>query len=93
MPGKAADLPPDNASEEVETPEVIPYKRDSVGGHFQLGARGSFAVPFGHVAEEVSHRQRAGDGWGALLDIGFGVNRNIMLGGYGEALWLSDSGA
>ena len=90
---QAAEPPPTVEDDSEKAPPAIPYERDSVGGHFILGASGNFAVPFGHVADGVSHRQRAGDGWGGLVDVGFGVNRNVAVGAYGEALWLGDSSA
>ncbi len=89
----AAEPSPTDDDGSTEATQPIAYERDSVGGHFQLGATGNLVVPFGHVAKGVSHRQRAGDGWGGLVDVGFGVNRNVALGAYGEALWLGDSDA
>lgn len=90
---KAAEPPPADDSGPEKTPPPVPYQPDGVGGHFLLGVTGNFAVPFGHLAEEVSYRDRAGDGWGGLVDVGFGLDRYVVLGAYGEALWLGDSTA
>lgn len=81
------------ATAEEEPVELVPYPTDYVGGHFQIGATGLLTSPFGNVSKDVSHLARSGPGGGAGLDLGFGVDRFVFLGAYGEMQWLGSSDA
>lgn len=86
----AQALAADPAAED-EPPELIPYARDTVGGHLRLGVSGAFVAPFGHLAQGVTTDSRAGTGWGGVVDLAYGVDRQVMLGVYGEGQWLGDT--
>lgn len=89
----ADDLPPESTARETdsEAPQLVPFRQDYVGGHFQVGGTGVLLAPFGNVAEDVGHLSRGGPGGGAQIDLGFGVDRFVFLGAYGEVQWLGAS--
>lgn len=86
----AQALATDSAADD-EPPKLIPYATDSVGGHLTLGVSGAFVAPFGHVAKDVTSDSRMGNGWGGVIDLGYGVDRQVVLGVYGEGAWMGDS--
>lgn len=58
--------------------EAIPNARDTLGGHFVIGASAGVKWPFG------SHSSALGTGYGLNLDLGFGLGRSVVLGAWGE---------
>ena len=58
--------------------EPIPNARDTLGGHFVLGASAGAKWAFG------SHSGALGTGLGLNLDLGYGISRNVVLGAWGE---------
>ena len=72
----ALDIVP--AEPEQPLLEPIPSARDTLGGHFVLGAGAGVKWPFG------SHSGALGAGLGLNLDLGYGVSRNVVLGAWGE---------
>ena len=58
--------------------EAIPSARDTLGGHFVLGASAGAKWAFG------SHSNALGAGLGLNLDLGYGLGRNLLLGAWGE---------
>jgi hypothetical protein len=80
-----------DGEDENAAPELVPFRQDYVGGHFQIGATGVLLTPFGNVAKDVGHLSRGGPGGGAQVDLGFGVDRHVFLGAYGEMQWLGKS--
>ena len=58
--------------------EPIPSARDTLGGHFVLGAGAGAKWAFG------SHSGVLDTGLGLNLDLGYGVGRNLVLGLWGE---------
>lgn len=89
QPESAGDTAPEN--EDEPSPDLVPFRRDAVGGHFQAGLTGLLAFPFGSSAKDVGTRTRAGWGGGAALDLAYGVDRFVALGAYAEMNWLGDS--
>lgn len=86
-----SDLSPPPAEEDAPPPELVPFRQDAVGGHFQAGVTGLFAFPFGSSAKDVGTRTRAGWGGGGALDLSYGVDRFVALGAYAEMSRLGDS--
>jgi hypothetical protein len=67
---------------------LIPLEKDLVGGHLQIGASASYALPFGRLSEEFKHTNRSGSGGVFGLDLDYGLDRFVTLGAYGEyQLW------
>ena len=58
--------------------EAIPNARDTLGGHFVIGASGGLKAPFG------SHSRTLGTGLGLNLDLGYGLSRVLVLGVWAE---------
>ncbi len=65
-------------------PPLIPYRRDTVGGHFQLALTGAYAIPFGSVSQGTAQTSRVGSGASGHVDIGYGLDRHVMIAGYYE---------
>lgn len=91
--GRGSDAFPSSDGPEDEEPALppVPLKTDKVGGHFQVGAGGTLAQPFGNVAEDVRSRYRGGIGGGPQFDLGYGLDRFVFVGAYGEMQWLSEA--
>ncbi|MET0791490.1 MAG: hypothetical protein ABW061_08205 [Polyangiaceae bacterium] len=83
-PAPAASTPPAPALDIVPTEpdqpllQPIPSARDTLGGHFVIGAGAGAKWPFG------SHSGALGAGLGLNLDLGYGISRNVVLGAWGE---------
>lgn len=58
--------------------EPIPDARDTLGGHFLVGAGAGAKWAFG------SHSRALGTGLDLNLDLGFGISRYVVLGAWGE---------
>lgn len=87
---KPADAPP--TSREAEPPrELVPFRRDAVGGHFQAGFTGLLTFPFGSTSKDVGTRTVAGPGGGGIVDLAYGLDRFVALGAYAEMNALGDS--
>lgn len=71
---------------------LIPFRRDFVGGHFQIGLTGLLAFPFGSASKDLGTRTRAGWGGGGAIDLTYGLDRYVALGAYAELNSLGDSG-
>lgn len=67
-----------------ESVELVPFERDLVGGHFQLGVQSSYSVPFGRLSDEWSRLERSRGGGVFAGDLGYGLDRFVFLGVYGE---------
>lgn len=91
-PGTSA---PPNASEDGgpvvvpadDTPpalEPIPSARDTLGGHFVLGASVGPRWPFGDLESGRSQQSYMGAALAVTADVGYGVNRNVVVGLWGE---------
>lgn len=76
--------PLDAAAEEEEEIKPVPTMTDTLGGHLLIDLRGSFVAPFGRLSEDEHHSERTGNGWGAGLGVGWGLDRFVSLGAYGE---------
>lgn len=75
-------LPPPPPEEDTTSP-LIPPAADTLGGHLVIALSPSVAVPGGSFdASQPASRLGAGLGGGA--DIGFGINRAVALGIYGQ---------
>lgn len=91
--GRGSDAAPtlEAPEEEEPSPPKVPLQKDKVGGHFQIGVGGTMVQPFGNVAEDVGSRYRGGMGGGPQIDLGFGLDRFVFVGTYGEMQWLSEA--
>jgi hypothetical protein len=87
-PEPAAPKPPAAPDDEAEPPPV-PRARDTLGGHFVLGASAAFAAPFGHLDSDTASSDVIGIGPGFGADIGVGVSRAVVLGLYGQLVSYS----
>jgi hypothetical protein len=66
-------------------PPVVPPARDTLGGHFAAGLGAALRVPFGDLRQGESASD-LGTGFGAALDLGYGISRTVMIGAWGN-LW------
>lgn len=82
---------PTNEGEKEPSVELVPFRRDAVGGHFQAGFTGLLTFPFGSTSKDVGTRTLAGWGGGGALDLAYGVDRFVALGAYAEMNALGDS--
>src|SRR5690606_34270479 len=89
-PAEASSVPPSPEDEEP-APQLVPFRRDAIGQHLQVGATANLLLPFGSVSENVAVWDRSGLGGGGSLDITYGLDRFVALGVYGEMAWLSSS--
>jgi len=64
--------------------EPIPNARDTLGGHFVLGASLGVKWPFGSLDDGVKQRSALGAALAVNLDVGYGISRNVVLGAWGE---------
>jgi len=71
-------------------PEPLP--RDTVGGHFSIGAGAGLAVPFGSIASGLAQSDFMSPGVQIAGDVTYGVSRSVMLGVYGEWAHLPGTG-
>jgi hypothetical protein len=79
---QAPALPP-APPEEDETSPLIPPAADTLGGHLVLALSPAVAVPGGSF-DRSQPASRLGLGWGAGADVGFGINRAVALGIFGQ---------
>jgi hypothetical protein len=70
--------------------ETLP--RDTVGGHFSMGAGPGLAVPFGSLASGAAQSDVLSTGFQIAGDVTYGVSRSVMLGVYGEWARLPGNG-
>jgi hypothetical protein len=80
-----------SAEEEAPPPQIVPEARDGLGGRLHVNVSGGFAAPFGHIAQSVKATARSGNGWMLGGDLGYGVNRQVVIGAYAEYLGLGAS--
>jgi hypothetical protein len=64
--------------------EPIPSARDTLGGHFVLGAAVGPKWPFGSLESGRKQSSFLGTGLALNLDLGYGVGRSLVLGAWGE---------
>jgi hypothetical protein len=81
--GKPAAAEPAEGDGE-EHPEPIPPATDRLGGHLVLRAGPLVAVPFGALDGRTDFSDTAGVGLGAVADLGIGISRVVVLGGWFE---------
>jgi hypothetical protein len=79
---QAPSLPPPEP-EEDETAPIIPAASDTLGGHLVLALSPAVTVPGGSY-DRSQPASRVGPGWGGGVDVGFGINRAVALGVYGQ---------
>jgi hypothetical protein len=76
---KSAAAPVDD---DTPAPFVL-LAHDTLTGHFQAGVSPALTLPFGQL-ESGDSAADLGPGYGAKLDLGFGVARGLSLGAWGE---------
>ncbi len=64
--------------------EPIPSARDTLTRHFIVGASLGLRWPFGSLENGIKQRAALGAGLALNLDLGFGLSRNVVLGGWAE---------
>jgi len=64
-------------------PPVVPLARDTRGGHFELALGAALRVPFGELRQGEA-ASKLGTGFGAALDLGYGISRYVMVGAWGN---------
>jgi hypothetical protein len=95
-PQPAAPAPKPKGLVEVdveEEPPVVPPARDTLGGHFVIGASAAFVAPFAELDSDTASNELIGVGPGFGLDLGFGLSRAVLLGASGQYLSYSSSEA
>jgi hypothetical protein len=80
---QAPGLPPPPEPEEDETVPLIPAAPDTLGGHLVLAVSPAIAVPGGSY-DRSQPASRIGPGWGGGADVGFGIDRAVAIGVYGQ---------
>jgi hypothetical protein len=92
----AADPPaePPAAPIEHDLPGPIPAAADKLGGHWMLRAGPLLSLPFGALDTKRDFTDTAGAGFGASADLGVGLTRSLVFGGWFEyaAFGGSESG-
>lgn len=89
-PATAKEDAADEGDDEPPAP-TVPFRRDFVGGHFQVGLTGLLAFPFGSVSKDLGTRSRTGWGGGGTVDLTYGLDRFVALGAYAEMNAFGDS--
>jgi hypothetical protein len=71
---------------EIPNPEEeeVPLARDTVGGHYMVGAAAGAVFPFGSFASNAPVSDYIGPGFWLAGDILYGVGRAVAVGAYGE---------
>jgi hypothetical protein len=64
--------------------EPIPNARDTLGGHFVLGASVGAKWQFGSLEQDRKLNNFLGTALSLKLDLGYGISRNVVLGVWGE---------
>lgn len=90
-PAAAVPTAPSKAKPESEPAPRL--ARDTVGGHVSISLRAGYLVPFGSFASQAPQSDVLDPGWLFGADAAFGINRNVMLGLYGDFAMLGTSGA
>lgn len=80
-PAPAAPAPP---VAEEPAPAAASLPSDTRSGHFVLGLRGGFAIPFGEASKGVDVYPLADVGFSAGADVGIGISRHVEIGLNGE---------
>ncbi len=78
------------SEEEDETP-LVPFERDHVSGHFQIGVSANYVAPFGRLSDEYARTARGGGGALFNLDLNYGLDRFVFIGTYGQYSLLGSS--
>jgi len=79
-------LPPETATAgEVDLPPATPAP-DSLSGHLQLGVGPALALPFARLDNETTFQEAVDGAYGLTADVGMGVSRSVVLGGYFQYL-------
>jgi hypothetical protein len=86
FPGLPADSGPVVVPADNDQPvlEPIPNARDTLGGHFVLGASAGAKWQFGSLEQNRKLNDFLGTALSLKLDLGYGVSRNVVLGVWGE---------
>ena len=63
--------------------EPIPSARDTLGGHFVIGASAGAKWQFGSLEQDRKLNDALGTALALNLDLGFGVSRNVVIGAWG----------
>jgi len=71
----------------------VPPARDTLGGHFDLGANAALLVPFGNLTGGAPQSRTMGLGPSFGADVGYGVSRTVMLGAYFDIGFPSAEGS
>jgi hypothetical protein len=73
-------------------PPLVPRAKDTLGGHFVVGASALMGAPIGELQKGYAARD-LGVGFGGMLDLGFGLSHVVSIGVWGEGLAYSSSSA
>jgi hypothetical protein len=87
----ASELSADEPKAPTEEVELVPLKLDHLGGHFLLSLQGAFVAPFGRLSQDVESLERSGNAFGTGLHLGYGLDRYVSAGAYGEMDFHWDS--
>jgi len=87
-----APAPPDPApapSNQESPAPIIPAAKDSLSGHFLVGASGLVLLPMAMLDSKTSFLDRAGTGVGVTGDIGIGISRYVSLGAFADYAYFT----
>lgn len=76
--------------DQIEVPPVTPAP-DTLAGHIQLAVGPTLALPFARLDNRTTFRDTADTGFGLGADVGIGVSRSVVVGGYLQYLKYSEA--
>ncbi len=79
------------APESAPEPAPSAPAPDTLGGHVALGANLGWAIPFAKLGSGLTQGDVMSSGPGLSLDLGYGVSRAVVIGAWGQALWIASS--
>lgn len=90
--GTASSAGPNVTDDAEAPPPLVAPAHDTLGGHFVAGGSAMVSGPIGELQNGYAARD-LGAGFGAMLDLGFGLSRTLSIGAWGEVLAYSSSSA
>ena len=90
-PDQVRPRPTPAAPESPPEPAPVAPAPDTLGGHVALGANVGWSAPFAKLGSGLTQGDVMSSGPGVSLDLGYGVSRTMLIGVWGQALWLASS--
>jgi hypothetical protein len=91
-PGKRrAPTPEPEDDENLPEPPLTPPALDSIGGHLMISGSVLWAIPFASLEDKVDQTEFMSAGPGFGIEAGYGISRMVVLGLWGQGLFLDGS--